>query len=92
MQQVNERFTQGEREQAKTRQEITKVLDYLDDLLQKQCISDNERIVMGHQLDRHDKWTHELADKIGHRLAAKKLRGMPPNRTTMYVPTLCGNC
>jgi len=70
MQQVDERFTQIEREQTKTRQEITKVLDYLDDLLQKQGISDDERIVMGHQLDRLDKWTHELADKIGHRLVA----------------------
>ncbi len=29
----------------------------------------DERLVMGHQLDRLDKWTHELANKIGHTLA-----------------------
>lgn len=70
MQQVDDRFTAAERDQTKTRQEITRVLDYLDDLLKKQSISDDERIVMGHQLDRLDKWTHELADKIGHKLLA----------------------
>jgi ElaB/YqjD/DUF883 family membrane-anchored ribosome-binding protein len=70
MQQVDDRFTRAEREQAKTRQEIAKLLDYLDELLKKQGISDDERIVMGHQLDRLDKWTHELADRIGHKLLA----------------------
>jgi hypothetical protein len=25
---------------------------------------------MGHQLDRLDEWTHELATKIGHKLTA----------------------
>jgi hypothetical protein len=70
MQQVDDRFTQAEREQVKTRQEIMKLLDYLDDLLKKQGISDDERIVMGHQLDRLDKWTHELADRIGHKFLA----------------------
>ena len=46
MQQVDDRFTQVELEQKKTRNEIPKVFDYLD------------------------KWTHELAAKIGHKLAA----------------------
>jgi len=45
------------------------VFDYLDSPLKKQDISDDERLVMGHQLDRIGKWTHELAAKIGHRLA-----------------------
>lgn len=31
-------------------------------------IDEDERIVMGHQLDRLHKWTMELAGKIGHTL------------------------
>ena len=27
-------------------------------------ISDDERLVMGHQLERLDRWTHELAEKL----------------------------
>jgi len=69
MQQVDDRFNQVESQQQKTRDEISRVFDYLDNLLKKQSISDDERIVMGHQLDRLDKWTHELAAKIGHKLA-----------------------
>ncbi len=69
MQQVDDRFNQVELEQKKTRDEISKVFDYLDGFLKKQGISDDERLVMGHQLDRLDKWTHELALKIGHDLA-----------------------
>jgi hypothetical protein len=70
MQQVDDRFNQLEREQMKTREEISKVFDYLDNVLKKQSISDDERLVMGHQLDRLDEWTHELATKIGHKLTA----------------------
>ena len=70
MQQVDERFSGVEDEQKKTREEISRVFDYLDSVVKRQEISDDERIVMGHQLDRLDKWTHELANKIGHTLAA----------------------
>ena len=70
MQQVDDRFNSIEAEGLKTRGEISKVFDYLDSILKKQEISDDERLVMGHQLDRLDRWTHELANKIGHRLTA----------------------
>ncbi len=70
MQQVDDRFTAMEQEQQKTRQEISKVFDYLDSLLKKHEITDDERLVMGHQLDRLDQWTHELAKKIGYELSA----------------------
>jgi hypothetical protein len=69
MQQVDDRFTSVELEQQKTRQEISKVFDYLDSLLKKHEISDDERLVMGHQLDRLDQWTHELAKRIGYELS-----------------------
>ena len=42
----------------------------MDEMLKKQEISDDERIVMGHQLDRMNQWVQELADKIGYKLAA----------------------
>lgn len=46
------------------------VLNLLDSLARRQEISDDERLVMGHQLDRLDRWTHELANKIGYTLSA----------------------
>jgi hypothetical protein len=63
MQQVDERFSGVEHEQKKTGDDISKVFDYLDGIIKQQEISDDERLVMGHQLDRLDKWTHELANK-----------------------------
>ena len=47
---------------------MEKVLDMLDKISKQQEIDDDERLVMGHQLDRLDKWTHELAKKIGYNL------------------------
>lgn len=70
MQQVDSRFTAIEQEQQKTHQEISRVFDYLDNLLKKHEITDDERLVMGHQLDRLDQWTHELAKKIGYELSS----------------------
>jgi hypothetical protein len=68
MQQVDERFIRVELEQKKMREEISRVFDFLDSVMKKQEISDDERLVMGHQLDRLDKWTHELANRIGYTL------------------------
>lgn len=45
-------------------------LGLLDELAKRQEISDDERLVMGHQLERLDRWTHELAKKIGYELPA----------------------
>ena len=45
------------------------VLNSLDSIVKRQEISDDERLVMGHQLDRLDHWTHELANKIGYTLS-----------------------
>ena len=40
----------------------------LDSFLKKQETDIQERLVMGHQISRIDVWTHELANKIGHKL------------------------
>jgi hypothetical protein len=42
----------------------------LDKILKQQEVDEDERLVMGHQLDRLDRWVHELADKIGYKLTA----------------------
>lgn len=49
--------------------DMATVLNLLDEIIKRQEISDDERLVIGHQLDRLDKWTHELANKIGYKLA-----------------------
>lgn len=50
--------------------DMQRVLGLLDELAKRQEISDDERLVMGHQLERLDRWTHELAKKIGYELSA----------------------
>ncbi len=44
-------------------------LNLLDELSKRYEISDDERLVMGHQLERLDRWTHQLAKKIGYELS-----------------------
>ena len=44
------------------------IMNQLDAITKKQEIDDDERLVIGHHLDRVDKWVHELADKIGYEL------------------------
>ena len=48
--------------------DMQRVLNMLDELNKRHEISDDERLVMGHQLERLNKWTHELAKKIGYEL------------------------
>lgn len=50
--------------------DMQRALGLLDELAKRHEISDDERLVMGHQLDRLDRWTHELAKKIGYELTA----------------------
>jgi hypothetical protein len=52
-----------------SKEDIERVLGLLDALSKQKEISDDERMVMGHQLERLDKWTHALADKIGYKLS-----------------------
>ena len=50
--------------------DMQRVYDYLDKIIKQQEINDEERLIMGHQLERLDHWVHEVADKIGYTLAA----------------------
>ena len=47
---------------------IKRIYDYLDRVIKQQEINNDERLVMGYQLERLDKWVHEVADKIGYKL------------------------
>ncbi len=48
--------------------DLQRVYDSLDKISKQQEIDNDERLVMGHQLDRLDRWVHEVADKIGYKL------------------------
>ncbi len=50
--------------------DVERILGALDALAKRQEIDEEERLVMGHQLERHDRWVHQLADKIGVQLSA----------------------
>lgn len=68
---IVERFDRIEKslEEKATKDDIRKIMDTLDFISKRQEISDDERLVMGHQLERLDQWTHELAKKIGYKLS-----------------------
>ena len=49
---------------------LDRALALLDKILKQQAVDEDERLVMGHQLDKLDRWVHELAKKIGYTLTA----------------------
>jgi len=49
--------------------DLNRVYDLLDKIAKQQEIDDDERLVMGHQLEKLDHWVHELAKKIGYELS-----------------------
>lgn len=51
-----------------TKEDIRQIISRLDSIEKDLEISDAERLVMGHHLDRVDRWAHELADKINYKL------------------------
>ncbi|HTE58346.1 MAG TPA: hypothetical protein VK694_06390 [Verrucomicrobiae bacterium] len=51
-----------------TKNNINQILNRLDSIEKQLEISEDERLVMGHQLDRLDRWVREVADKIGYKL------------------------
>jgi hypothetical protein len=49
--------------------DMQRIYDLLDKIAKRQEIDNDERLVMGHQLERLDRWVHEVADKIGYELS-----------------------
>lgn len=51
-----------------TKDDINQILSRLDSIEKQLEISEDERLVMGHQLDRLNRWVKEVADKIDYKL------------------------
>ncbi len=58
-----------ELEKKANKKDINRLLNFMDKIAKQQEIDDDERLVMGHQLERLDRWVHEVADKIGYKLS-----------------------
>ena len=58
----------GQSEVMATKQDIDQILKRLDSIEKQLEISDDERLVMGHQLDRVNRWVKAVADKIDYTL------------------------
>ncbi len=69
MTRIDDRFTKLEHNDKTAQAEIKNIMSNLDSFVKRLEISDDERLVMGHQLERLNRWTQELADKIGYKLA-----------------------
>jgi uncharacterized protein Yka (UPF0111/DUF47 family) len=65
---MTERFDKVDEQFTKVANRFDSLEKSLDKVLKNQEIDEEERLVMGHQLERLDRWTHELAKKIGYEL------------------------
>lgn len=64
-----ERFDRIDQRFDNTNERIDQIIGSVDALAKRQEINDEERLVMGHQLERLNQWVHQLADKIGVELS-----------------------
>lgn len=67
---MTERFDNVDKQFAQVADRFSSLEGLADKILKNQEIDEEERLVMGHQLERLDRWTHELAKKIGYTLSA----------------------
>lgn len=67
---MEERFDRVDKRFDDTNERIDRIISSLDALAKRQEIDEEERLVMGHQLERLDQWVHQLAEKIGVELSA----------------------
>ena len=52
-----------------SKEDVNRLFNLMDKIAKQQEIDDDERLLMGHQLERLDRWVHEVADKIGYKLS-----------------------
>jgi hypothetical protein len=69
MTQIDERFRGVEGEQTKMQAQIQHILDNLDSIEKRLEISDDERLVMAHQLTRLHEWVERAAERIDIKFA-----------------------
>jgi hypothetical protein len=65
-----ERFDKIDEQFAAQNRRFDNLVSLNDQVLKRQEISEDERLVMGHQIERLDRWVHELADKVDYNLTA----------------------
>lgn len=65
---LGKRFDKVDSQFSDAKTEINQIFNKLDSIEKQLEITEDERLVMGHQLERLDRWVHEVADKIGHKL------------------------
>ena len=66
---MEERFDRIDERFEDTNGRIDQILNAVDALAKRQEIDEEERLVMGHQIERLDQWVHQLAAKIGVELS-----------------------
>ena len=66
---IQEQFLDFERRMEEIKDTINDIRNWQDAISKQLEISEEERLMMGRQLDRLDVWCHELAGAIGHKLS-----------------------
>ena len=66
---ITDRFDNVDKQFDNLSNRINNLEKLIDKVIKNQEIDEQERLVMGHQLDRLDRWVHEVADKIGYKLS-----------------------
>jgi hypothetical protein len=68
---MEERFDRIDKalEKKAEKSDVERILGALDAFAKRQEIDEEERLVMGHQLERLNQWVHQLAGKIGVELS-----------------------
>lgn len=66
---MSERFDKVDKQFESVTDRFDSLEKLIDKVIKNQEIDEQERLVMGHQLERLDKWVHEVADRIGYKLS-----------------------
>lgn len=69
MTRIDERFTKVEGDLTETQKQIQRILNHLDGIEKRIEISDDERLVMAHQLTRLHEWAEQAAERIDLKFA-----------------------
>lgn len=69
MTRIDERFTKVEGGVADMQKQIQHILNHLDSIEKRLEISDDERLVMAHQLTRLHEWVEQAAERIDLKFA-----------------------
>lgn len=69
MTRIDERFTKTEDSLAETQKQVRSIINHLDSIEKQLEISEDERLVMAHQLTRLHDWVEKAAKRIDVKFA-----------------------